>query len=185
MILNEDYFNDLEITDDDVIEDDINDVGEPVHELTVEELHKLPEQYNHLIRFQIEDDVMVMDKDTTFIQTSLIPRLFKRLDTIFEYYGIEDYKYVLVSSRCVEYCDTVVKFGDYQLFCEEYLKDKYTNNIHSYFYINVYVNYPEFTYKRTFRFLYTMLNLYKNSKLINRMSFNLNTTNGYVIELNF
>ena len=30
-----------------------------------------------------------------------------------------------------------------------------------------------------------MLNLYKNSKLINRMSFNLNTTNDYVIELNF
>ena len=87
MILNEDYFDDLEIKDEDIIEDDINDVGEPVHKLTVEELHKLPEQYNHLIRFQIEDDVM--DTDTTFIQTSLIPRLFKRLDTIFEYYGIE------------------------------------------------------------------------------------------------
>ena len=29
MILNEDYFKDLEIEDEDIIEDDINDVEEP------------------------------------------------------------------------------------------------------------------------------------------------------------
>ena len=89
MILNEDYFNDLEITDDDVIEDDIDDVEEPKYELTLEDVQKLPEQYNNLIRFQIEADDNT-DSDTTFIQTSILPRLFKKLDTIFDMYGIED-----------------------------------------------------------------------------------------------
>ena len=79
MILNEDYFKDLEITDDDVIEDDINDVGEPKHELTLDEFHELPDQYNQDIIFRIRVDD---DNDTTFIQTTLIPRIFKRLDTI-------------------------------------------------------------------------------------------------------
>ena len=92
MILNEDYFKDLEITDEDIIEDDINDVGEPKHELTVEELHKLPEQYNHCIVIEIKN----LDKGNkgrrcaTFIKTTLIPKLFKKLDTIFDMYGIED-----------------------------------------------------------------------------------------------
>ena len=160
MILNEDYFKDLEITDEDIIDD----VEELKHDLTVEELHKLPEQYNNLIRFRIEVDD---DKDTTFIQTSLIPRLFKRLDTIFELYGIEHYEYVLVSRYYVCYCETVVKFGNHQLFCEEYEKYKFINGKYEYFFIHVYLNYPKFNYKRAFRFLYTVLNLYRDCKQTN------------------
>ena len=87
MLINEDYFEDLKIKDEDIIDDDFNDVEDSKQELTIEELHKLPEQYNHLIRFRIE--VVDDDRDTTFIQTSLIPRLLKRLDAIFEMYGIE------------------------------------------------------------------------------------------------
>ena len=86
MILNEDYFKDLEIEDEDIIEDDINDVGEPKHELTLDEFYELPDQYNQVIIFRIEVDD---DNDATFIQTTLIPKLFKRLDSIFELYGIE------------------------------------------------------------------------------------------------
>ena len=179
MLLKEDYFNDLELKDEDIIDD----VEEPVYDLTVEEFHKLPEQYNYLIRFRIE--IVDDDRDTTFIQTSLIPRIFKRLDTIFESYGIEDYKYVLASMYDVKISETVVKFGNYQLFCEEDKKYKFINGKYEYFFIHVFVNYPEFTYKRAFRFLYTMLNLYKNSKLISWMSFDLNTTYDYAIRLNF
>ena len=109
MILNEDYFKDLEITDEDIIEDDINDVGEPKHELTVEELHKLPEQYN-CICIEIRQ---YNNSDTTFIQTTLLPRLFKRLNVIFDLYGIEHSEYILTSEDIVEDCDTIVKFGNY------------------------------------------------------------------------
>ena len=87
MILNEDYFKDLEIKDEDIIDDDTLDVGEPDHEMTLEELYELPEQYNHNISFRIENKRG--DSDTTFFQTSLLPKLFKKLDTIFELYGIE------------------------------------------------------------------------------------------------
>ena len=86
MIINEDYFKDLEITDEDIIEDNNLDVEEPKHELTLDEFYELPDQYNQVIIFRIEVDD---DNDATFIQTTLIPKLFKRLDSIFELYGIE------------------------------------------------------------------------------------------------
>ena len=96
MLINENYFDDLDIKDEDIIDD----VEEPKHELTLDEFHKLPEQYNHFIKFKIDKEI---DSDTTFIQTSLLPRLFKKLDTIFELYGIEHYEYVL-SSKHMEEC---------------------------------------------------------------------------------
>ena len=81
MILNEDYFKNLEITDDDVIED----VEEPKHEMILKEAKKLHNQYNQEIKIRIN----IFDGDTTFIQTSLLPRIFKILDVMFESYGIE------------------------------------------------------------------------------------------------
>ena len=174
MLINEDYFKDLEIEDEDIIEDDTLDVEEPEHEgLTLEELHKLHKQYNHWIDFQINVDVST-NRDTTFIQTSLLPKLFKRLDTIFEMYGIEDYKYVLTSCS-VKDCDTIVEFGNYQLFCGEWEKDKFINNTYNgVIFINVFVNYLVFNYKRAFRFVYTVVNLYRNCKQNGWM--NLTTT---------
>ena len=114
MILNEDYFKDLEIEDEDIIEDDVD---EPKHDLTLEEAIKLHEQYDYHVSFRIENT----SGDATFIQTTLIPKLFKKLDTIFELYGIEHSEYILsiYSVSWLEYCNTVVKFGNYQLFCEE------------------------------------------------------------------
>ena len=64
MILNEDYFKDLEITDEDIIEDDNIDVEKLNHELTLEEAKKLPDQYNHDIEFRIKVND---DSDRTFI----------------------------------------------------------------------------------------------------------------------
>ena len=48
----------------------------------------------------------------------------------------------------------------------------------------MFVNYPEFTYKRAFRFLYTMLNLYRDYKQNNKMIFKP-LADDYVIKLYF
>ena len=186
MIINEDYFDELEIKDEDIVVDDTLDVEEPEqeHELTLDEFHKLPEQYNQeiIIRIDIVDST---DSDTTFFQTSLIPRITKKLDTIFEMYDIEHSQYVLVSNYDAEDYDTVVKFGNYQLFCKKYNKDSYINDTYIQFYIQVFVNYPKFNYKRAFRFLYTVLNLYKIGEQIGWMNFKPITANDYNIQLNF
>lgn len=167
MILNEDYFDDLEIKDEHII-DDINDVDEPMHKLTLEEVKKIPEQYNHCIAIVIKK----INRDTTFFQTSLIPRIFKRLDTIFELYDIEHSEYVLTSWGRMKDCDTIVEFGDYQLFCEEYEEDKFINDTYKELYIYAYVNYPKFTYKRAFHFLYTLFpNLYRMDRHIRYILF--------------
>ena len=94
MLINESYFDDLEIKDEDIVVDDDNDVEEPKQELTLEEFHKLPEQYSHQIVIKIGYE---NDNDTTFIKTTLIPKLFKILDDIFDMYGIEHSEYVLSS----------------------------------------------------------------------------------------
>ena len=185
MILNEDYFKDLEIEDEDIAVDDTLDVDEPNHDLTLEEVKELPKQYNQVIKFQIYVDKS-RDNSTTFTQTILLPKLFKRLDTIFELYDIVHSEYVL-SSWNVDVCNTIAKYGDYQLLCDKTEQDEFTNNSYYYsFFINVYVNYPEFNnYKRAFRFLYTVLNLYRNYKQMAWMSFEPITTNDYVIQLKF
>ena len=88
MLINEDYFKDLEIEDEDIIEDDYLDDEEPEHEeLTLEKAKELPKQYDHLIRFTILNHYT--NKNNIKIQTSLLPRIIKRLDAIFELYGIE------------------------------------------------------------------------------------------------
>ena len=174
MILNEDYFKDLEITDDDVIEDDINDVEEPKHELTLDEFHKLPEQYEHCIEFQINHNWKTTDLSTTSIQTSLLPKLFKRLDAIFEFYGIEHFEYTLslYTGFNMKYCDTIIKYGNYQLFCEDHSKNYFfIKDDYMYLYISVFVNYPKFNYKRAFRFVYAMLNIFRLDKHITHMHF--------------
>ena len=165
MILNEDYFKNLDIEDEDIIED----VEEPYNNLTLKDIHKLHEQYNHCISIRI---VKENNSDTTFFQTTLIPKLFKRLDDIFDVYGIEHSEYVLSSRRRVEvFCDTIVEFGNYQLFCEEDKKDEFINNAYDHFEVDVYVNYPKFTYKSAFRFLYTVINLYRVDVHINIIDF--------------
>ena len=170
MILNEDYFDDLEINDEDIMTDDVVEEPEQEHELTLEEAKKIPEQYSHYIKIDI---VYKIDGDTTFIQTSLLPRIFKRLDIILESHCIEHSEYILTMIYDVKRCETVIKFGDYQLFCLESDKDEFINDIYKYkhFQIQVYLNYPKFNYKRAFRFLYTVLNLYKFYKQIAWISF--------------
>ena len=200
MILNEDYFDDLEIEDEDIMADDTPlDVEEPEHEeLTLEKVKKIPEQYGHYIRIDIDK----INGDTTFIQTSLLPRIFKRLDIILESHCIEHSEYILTMIYDMKKCETVIKFGDYQLFCLESNKDEFINDTYKYkhFQIQVYLNYPKFNYKRAFRFLYTVLNLYKFYKQIAWISFTPitdyefdihtwwerpNTENGDDIELGF
>ena len=186
MLLKEDYFKDLEIEDEDIIEDDTLDIEEPKHkELTLEEIHKLPDQYKQCITFRIR---VYDDSDITFLQTSLLPRIYKRLDTIFELYGIEHSEYIFTTC-VVEDCKTIIEFGNYQLFCEEGDEDKFINITFDEdgedLFISVFVNYPKFNYKRAFRFLYTMLNLYRIYEQINWMDFEPIATNDYVIELTF
>ena len=157
MILNEDYFKDLEIEDEDIVsDDDTLDVEKP--KMTIEDFCKLPEQYDYLIKIMIRKK---NDKETTSFLTSLLPKLFKRLDVIFDSYGIEHSQYVLRSTYYTGKNNTILDFGNYQLFCDDCIEDIYINDTYQDFLICVYANYPKFSYKRAFRFVYTMLNIFK------------------------
>ena len=68
--------------------------------------------------------------------------------------------------KSISKLNTKVKFGDYQLFCEDYERFGFIDNTYNFVYIQVFVNYPKFTYKRTFRFLYSILNICRISSNI-------------------
>ena len=81
--------------------------------------------------------------------------------------------------KSISKLNTKVKFGDYQLFCEDYERFKFIDNTYDFVYIQVFVNYPKFTYKRTFRFLYSILNIFRISDIFTlylRHTTNLITT---------
>ena len=107
MILNEDYFDDLEIEDGDIIDD----VEEPEPELTVEYVCDLPKHYNQVILFNVIN-TEISDKEL-ITKTTLLPKIYKRLDTIFELYGIEHSEYILTSFHDMYAFETSVKFGNY------------------------------------------------------------------------
>ena len=67
--------------------------------------------------------------------------------------------------KSISKLNTKVKFGDYQLFCEDYERFGFIDNTYDFVYIQVFVNYPKFTYKRTFRFLYSILNICRISDI--------------------
>ena len=78
-----------------------------------------------------------------------------------------------MSAHRVEGCHTVVKFGDYQLFCDEEDKNEYMNGNYGYFYLNVYVNYPKFSHKEALRFVFSVINIFKiDDNFIEKIFFN-------------
>ena len=98
MILNEDYFKDLEIEDEDIVVDNTPlDAGGPKHKLSLEDIHKLPEQYDYFISFDINKPYYTNSTDNNNYKSVQIPRIIKRIESVLEIYGIENYEYVLTS----------------------------------------------------------------------------------------
>ena len=78
MRLNEDYFNDIEITDDDIDSSDDNyntdDYANP------EEYYKaMSSKYSHYIVINIDAEHIITDSD---LWTDKIPRMLKKLSTV-------------------------------------------------------------------------------------------------------
>ena len=103
MILNEDYFKDIEITDDDINSSDDNYML-PNHNTddydyaNPEECYKaMSSKYSHYIVLDIETetDNVLTDSD---LWNNKIPRMLKKLFYLFESYGIE-YSEPVVSEK--------------------------------------------------------------------------------------
>ena len=85
MILKEDYFNDLDLTDDDIESSDDNyntdDYANPK-----EYYNAMSSKYSHYIVLGIKTDNVLTD---SVLWTNKIPRMLKRLFYLFDSYGIE------------------------------------------------------------------------------------------------
>ena len=79
----------------------------------------------------------------------------------------------------MKYCETIVEFGDYQLFCKDDERLSYTTGAYDDLFIQVFVNYPKFNYKRAFRFVFTVLNLYRIDEQFRWIVFTPSTANDY------
>ena len=124
MILNEDYFDDLEINDEDIVTDDVEE-PEQEHELTYKDVIKMDKEYNHCLILKIGN---LSNRGFPVTKTTLLPKITKRLDAIFEFYGIEHSEYILTPSYYTGDSNTILDFGNYQFFCEEENKNDYIND---------------------------------------------------------
>jgi hypothetical protein len=96
MILNENYFDDIEITDDDIISPD-NDINLSGTFNNKDEMyHMIQSVYDHCLLIEIKrKDVLLND----YLWDKQVLHLLKKLKTIFEIYGIEEYSEPVLSEE--------------------------------------------------------------------------------------
>ena len=97
MILNEDYFDDIEITDDDVNSE--NNFSDNSHINPEQLFNQMTSTYSHCLTIKIEKHDIIRDDE---IWNNQIPHLVKKLQYIFNTYGVE-YSEPLLQVQTITY----------------------------------------------------------------------------------
>ena len=150
MILNEDYFKDLEIEDKDIIEDDNLDVEGPVDFKTYQKY--LSTHYSRCIII-VTDFFNNLFHDTVLWKQT-IPDMVNRVNRLLDAYSVEHEVVFRDLSGCrgshvmysykVGRCNVLSKYEEYRFFDADSLDNAY---------IIFYCNMPHFTYKESYYFV--------------------------------
>ena len=99
MLLNEDYFDKIEITDDDITSPDTEDTAEYAN--PEEWFADMKSKYGHFLRIRIEEKDII-HKD--YIWKSKVPHLLRNLQYVLDVYDI-DYSQPTIQDYTIMYCD--------------------------------------------------------------------------------
>ena len=143
MILKEDYFDDLKLTDDDIESSDDNYNTDTDDYANPKEYYKaMSSKYNSYMFLGIKDIKIDIDNDIltdSELWTDKIPRMLKRLSYMFDLYEIEYSKPVVSEPDYyihdfiqniqieINYCNFFDFYG-YKLFLEEEKLEHYQND---------------------------------------------------------
>lgn len=102
MLLNENYFDDIEITNDDIISPD-NDINLSGTFNNIEDMYRMIQSvYDRCLFIEIKrKDILLND----YLWDIQVPHLLRKLKTVFEMYGIEYSEPVLTDGPYVPFND--------------------------------------------------------------------------------
>ena len=172
MTINENYFEEIEITDDDININDDNPYIPSVN--STDYFVKMTKDYSHTILFPLWTDTDSLELSAKKISTPV-----KRL---LDAYCIEYSDFILRDDSVPNEKETLKAYqcGDVKLFSTRNVSFDSKqpdgsinyNKYYSYsdMYLAVYVNYPHFTYKSVYLFIYNLMHI---AKKINKLYYNL------------
>ena len=129
MILKEDYFDDLKLTDDDIKSSDDNYNTDTDNYANPKEYYDaMSSKYSHYMTLCIETDNILTDSN---LWNNKIPHMLKKLFYLFDAYGME-YSKPVVSEEDYRVCDFIetkfkgckfFDFHEYKLITNDTLED--------------------------------------------------------------
>ena len=154
MLLNEDYFKDLELTDDDISDNESSDIIQDYQDMESLDKH-LRDKYKQCIVIESESLYNIYSLDELW--NRVIPFTLKRLSMLFDLYNIE-YEYIIRDTDMYK-SDHCYKIGNFHIFTSATSLDvlydsKYIRSL----YIILYVNLPKFNYKQSYYFIDRLYN---------------------------
>lgn len=161
MLLNEDYFNDLKLTDKDITTEEnvfeYNDIR------TLDS--RLNSIYKQCIVIQIKPIKSMFSNVYLYSQVlwnKYIPDIMKKMQYLFNTYHT-DYEYVLLEPLSNDFDEgdaelSVYEIGDYKVLSGYREEDLFYDDTYHSLFILFYVNIPSFTFKQSYFFIDRMYN---------------------------
>lgn len=159
MLIREDYFKDIDITDDDITSSTTEQSNEPDN--TDSLFNTMLSNYTHCISILVYSSKSIF-KNKKLWQDS-IPRIIKRLYTLLDLYGIEHSEPILIDNNVARiagddlsnykishYYNNKIAISTNKDLTQDYL----TTSLN----LTIYINLPKFTtYKQPYKFIYDIL----------------------------
>lgn len=147
MILNEDYFNDLNLDDKDIPVDD----GQSIELSDMESLNRhLTSKYKNSITIQFDASFNSKKRMQEMLWDNDIPRTLKRIQYVLNAYNIE-YEYVFRDNSYMPL--NVYKAGKFSVLSAFNENMFYSCNADKRIYLIIYLNFPDFTYRESYNFV--------------------------------
>ena len=146
MLINEDYFRDLEISDEDIMKDDDIDVEEPVS-MTSDNL----EEYINKLQTEYEQCLVFGTYSMTAEQVcNNFSKSLKRIDYILNVFDVEHSEFIFSDIEGHPKVDDIhiCNIRDYDIITADKLDIYYKKEYR----ITTFVNFPKFTYKMAYIF---------------------------------
>lgn len=172
MIINEDYFEDLDITEDEIIKDD--------SEEPLAFLYDNPKVLSDYLTSKYKNCLIIYTPKRPNIYNDLIlwnftlPDLIKRVQYTLDVYNVDYEKQVIIRDSSDDNADMrLYDFKGYKI-CSSCKTEKdmysYSNDFSHRIYIVIYVNLPDFSYRQSYNFINSLQKaIWKSNKEIEQL----------------
>ena len=170
MLIKEDYFKDLDLSTDDI---DDNETFDSYNISDCCDLTKLNDYFTSKYKQSLSIKIAMKDNKNIYtisdIWETIIPNMIKKLQYIMNAYNVE-YEYIVIDNTSLDAEMTYKQFGNVNvLYPYSYIKEPgdslYYDRLRN-TYLIIYANFPEFTYKESYNFIDRIQNVIWKDKFL-------------------